>query len=106
LYCENNLILFLQNLKKTPARSTFKNIPTLEYVLSSPSEAVSGLGKKPNTAQPNNNKATVMAKAMTGDGNSKSGDGGSGVRRRWPQWWWPKEQRQQWWWWQQQQRQQ
>jgi hypothetical protein len=40
------LILFLQNLKKTPAHSTFKNIPTLEYVLSSPTEAVSGLGKK------------------------------------------------------------
>jgi hypothetical protein len=33
LNCENNLILFLQNLKKTPARSTFKNIPTLEYLL-------------------------------------------------------------------------
>jgi hypothetical protein len=40
------LILFPQNLKKTPAQSTFKNIPTLEYVLSSPTEAVSGLGKK------------------------------------------------------------
>jgi hypothetical protein len=48
LNCENNLILFLQNLKKTPARSTFKNIPTLEYVLSSPTEAVSGFGKKNN----------------------------------------------------------
>ncbi len=45
---ENNLILFPQNLKKTPARSTFENIPTLEYVLSSPTEAVSGLGKKTN----------------------------------------------------------
>jgi hypothetical protein len=33
---------------KTPARSTFKNIPTLEYLLSSPTEAVSGLGKKTN----------------------------------------------------------
>jgi hypothetical protein len=42
---ENNFILFPQNLKKTPARSTFKNIPTLEYVLSSPTEAVSELGK-------------------------------------------------------------
>jgi hypothetical protein len=41
------LILFPQNLKKLPAGgSTFKNIPTLEYVLSSPTEAVSGLGKK------------------------------------------------------------
>jgi hypothetical protein len=40
------LILFLQNLKKTPAHSTFKNIPILEYILSSPTEAVSGLGKK------------------------------------------------------------
>jgi hypothetical protein len=66
------LILFLPNLKKTPAHSTFKNIPTLEYVLSSPTEVVSGLGKKPMTTQPNNNNATVMAKAMNGDGNSKS----------------------------------
>jgi hypothetical protein len=39
------LILFPQNLKKTPARSTFKKIPTLEYVLSSPTEAVSDLVK-------------------------------------------------------------
>ncbi len=38
------MILFPQNLKKTPVHSTFKNIPTLEYVLSSPTEAVSGLG--------------------------------------------------------------
>jgi hypothetical protein len=45
LNCENNLILFPQNLRKTPAHSTFKNIPTLEDVLSSPTEAVSGLGK-------------------------------------------------------------
>jgi hypothetical protein len=42
------------------------------------------LVKKPMTAQPNNNNTTVMAKAMNGDGNSKSGDGGSGVRRRQP----------------------
>ncbi len=42
---ENNLILFPQNFKKTPARSTLKNIPTLEYV-SPPTEAVSGLGRK------------------------------------------------------------
>jgi hypothetical protein len=27
------LILFPRNLKKTPARSTFKNIPSLEYLL-------------------------------------------------------------------------
>jgi hypothetical protein len=40
------LILFPQNLKKTPARNTFKNIPTMEYVLSSPTEAVFGLGKR------------------------------------------------------------
>jgi hypothetical protein len=40
------MILFWKNLKKTPAHRTFKNIPTLEYVLSSPTEAVSGLGKK------------------------------------------------------------
>jgi hypothetical protein len=40
------MILFLQNLKKTPACITFKNIPILEYVLSSPTEAVSELGKK------------------------------------------------------------
>ncbi len=46
--CENNLILFPRNLKKTLACSTFKNIPTLEYVLSSSTEAVSGLGKKNN----------------------------------------------------------
>jgi hypothetical protein len=43
---ENNLILFPQNLKKTPSHSTFKNIFTLEYVLSSPTEAVPGLGQK------------------------------------------------------------
>jgi hypothetical protein len=42
------VILFLQNLKTTPAHSTLKNIPTLKYVLSSPTEAVSGLGKKTN----------------------------------------------------------
>jgi hypothetical protein len=60
------LILNPQNLKKTPARSTFKNIPTLEYVLSYPTEAVSGLGKKTMTRQHNNNNATVMAKAMDG----------------------------------------
>jgi hypothetical protein len=48
LNCENNLILFLRNLMKTPARSTLKNIPTLEYVLISTTEAVSGLGKKTN----------------------------------------------------------
>jgi hypothetical protein len=40
------MILFPQKIKKKPARSTFKNIPTLEYVLRSPTEAVSGLGKK------------------------------------------------------------
>jgi hypothetical protein len=48
LNCESNPILFPQNLKKTHACSTFKNIPTLEYVLSSPKEAISGLGKKNN----------------------------------------------------------
>jgi hypothetical protein len=92
LNCENNLTLFPQNLKETPARSTFKNIPTLEYILSSPTEAVSGLGKKTMTTQHNNNIATVMAKAM--DGDSESGGGGSGVWRRRPQWWRPKDQRQ------------
>jgi hypothetical protein len=59
------LILFLQILKKLPAHSTFKNIPTLEYVLSSPTEAVSGLGKfyweeklvAPLIATPNVDKA-------------------------------------------------
>jgi hypothetical protein len=40
------LFLFPKNLKKTPAHSTFKNIPRLEYVLSCPAEAVSGLGKE------------------------------------------------------------
>ncbi len=45
------------------------------------------LVKKPMTAQPNNNKATVMAKAMNGDGDSKSEGRGSGVRWRWPQRW-------------------
>jgi hypothetical protein len=50
------------------------------------------LVKKPMTAQPNNNNATVIAKAMNGDGDSKSGGGSSGVRQRWPQRWWPKEQ--------------
>jgi hypothetical protein len=68
---ENNLILFPQNLKKTPARSTFKNIPTLEYVLSSPTEAVSGIDKKTMTTQHNNNNATVMAKAMDGDSKKR-----------------------------------
>jgi hypothetical protein len=71
------LILFPQNSKKTLARCTFKNIPTLEYVLSFSTEAVSGRCKKPMTTQPNNNNATVMAKAMNGDGNSESGGGGS-----------------------------
>ena len=35
-----------------------------------------------------------MAKAMNGDGNSKSRGGGSGARQRRPQRWRPKEQRQ------------
>jgi hypothetical protein len=33
---------------------------------------------------------TVMAKAMNGDGDSESRDGGSGVRRRRPQQWGPR----------------
>jgi hypothetical protein len=98
LICENNLILFPQHLKKTPAHSTIKNIPTLVYVLSSPTEAVSGLGKKPMTTQPNNNNALVIAKAMNGDGDSESRGGDSGTQWRWPQRCWPKEQRQGWWW--------
>ena len=47
--------------------------------------------KKPMTTQPINNNATVMAKAMNGDGNSECRGGGSRVRRRQPQQWWPKE---------------
>jgi hypothetical protein len=89
LNCENNLILFPQNLKRTPAHSTFKNTLTLEYLLSSPTEAVSGLGKKKMTTKHNNNNATVMAMAI--DGDRKSGGGGSGVRRRQPQRWRPKD---------------
>jgi hypothetical protein len=46
------------------------------------------LVKKPMTTQPNNNNATVMAKAINGDGNSKSRGGGSGVRQRRQQWSW------------------
>ena len=37
------------------------------------------LVNKPMTTHSNNNNATVMAKAMNGDGNSKSGGRGSGV---------------------------
>jgi hypothetical protein len=92
LNCENNLILFPQNLKQTPAPSTFKNIPMLEYVLSSPTEAVSGLCKKKMTTQPNNNNATVMTKTMNGDGDSKSRGRGGGAWRWGPQQWWPMEQ--------------
>jgi hypothetical protein len=60
--------------------------------------------KKPMITQPNNNNATVMARAMNGDGDSKSRGGGSGVQWRRPQRWWLKEQRQ-WWWWRRQWRQ-
>jgi hypothetical protein len=41
--------------------------------------------KKLMTTQPNNNNTTVMSNAMNGDGDSKSGGRGSGVRRRRPQ---------------------
>jgi hypothetical protein len=43
------------------------------------------------TTQPINNNTTVMAKAMNGDGDSKSRVRGSGVRWRRPQQLWPKE---------------
>jgi hypothetical protein len=56
------------------------------------------LVKQTNETQPNNNNATVMAKAMNGDGNSESRGWSRGARRRQPQRWCPKEQRQ-WWWW-------
>ncbi len=54
------------------------------------------LVKKTMTAQPNNNNATVMAKAINGDGDSKIRGGGSGARWRRPQQCQPKEQRQRW----------
>jgi hypothetical protein len=57
-----------------------------------PTESVSGLGKKTMTTQHNSNNAKVMAKAMNGNGDSKSRGGGSGVRQRQPQRWQPKEQ--------------
>ncbi len=47
--------------------------------------------KKTMTTQPINNNATVMAKAMNGDGDSESRGGGSRVRWRQPQLWWQKE---------------
>ncbi len=42
------------------------------------------LVKKTMTTQPNNNNASVMDKAMNGDGDSKSRGGGCGARQRWP----------------------
>jgi hypothetical protein len=75
----------------------------LLHLNSSPTEAVSGLGKKTMTTQPNNN-ATVMAKAMNGDVSDGNGEGdgnydgdsnGNGKQLLWR--WQPKEQRRQWW---------
>ncbi len=65
--CENNLILFLQNLKKHLCIVLSKISLHWNIYLVLQQKLFLDLVKKTMTTQPNNNNATVMAKTINGD---------------------------------------